>query len=234
MNLQFIPHERFLDSANSNAGLDGWSGGFADYPVGSHWVDFFLANRKLFSRASATIKLTLSVGFFALFPAATAADYHVSVASGLDANPGTLAQPWRTIQKAANTVAPGDTVNIHPGTYTERVTLSGKRATAAEPILFRTLPGEITAVVDQDGVTPPNGTSALLKVENCDHVVFQNIEFRNYKTTSTSKVPIGVWITGDGTGVKLLGCKVHNVWQSNTTLRNLSANGFGVLALAST
>ena len=51
-----------------------------------------------------------------------ASSYYVAT-NGNDANPGTLSQPWRTIQKAANTVSAGDTVYIREGTYNEYVTM---------------------------------------------------------------------------------------------------------------
>ena len=50
--------------------------------------------------------------------------YYVAT-NGNDANPGTLDQPWKTIQKAANTMVAGDTVNIRNGTYREEVDLTG-------------------------------------------------------------------------------------------------------------
>ncbi len=156
------------------------------------------------------------------------AEYFVST-TGLDANGGSSGAPWRTIQKAANTVVPGDTVSILAGTYSERVTISGKRATAGQPIVFRTRPGDVMAAIDQTGVTPPSGTSAVLTIANCDYVTVQNLEVRNYKTTADTKTPIGILVNGDGSGVKLLGCKVHDIWQSNTTLNNFNANGFGIL-----
>lgn len=40
---------------------------------------------------------------------------------GLDANPGTQAEPWLTIQCAVTNVASGDTILIGEGTYTENV-----------------------------------------------------------------------------------------------------------------
>jgi hypothetical protein len=42
--------------------------------------------------------------------------YYVAT-NGSDSNPGTLAQPWLTIQHAANAAVAGDTVTVEPGTY---------------------------------------------------------------------------------------------------------------------
>jgi len=50
---------------------------------------------------------------------ALATTYYVST-SGNDSNPGTFSSPWRTIQKAANTMVAGDTVIVNAGTYNER------------------------------------------------------------------------------------------------------------------
>jgi chitodextrinase len=47
--------------------------------------------------------------------------YYVDGTTGNDSNPGTQALPWKTIQKAANTMQAGDTVNVNAGTYNERV-----------------------------------------------------------------------------------------------------------------
>jgi hypothetical protein len=45
------------------------------------------------------------------------ATYHVSP-TGSDSNPGSAARPFKTIQKAANGVKPGDTVLVDDGVYT--------------------------------------------------------------------------------------------------------------------
>ena len=55
-------------------------------------------------------------------PAASGTTYYVS-ATGSDSNPGTsVDRPFRTIQKAASVMAPGDTCLIRGGTYRETVT----------------------------------------------------------------------------------------------------------------
>ena len=61
--------------------------------------------------------------------------YYVSP-SGNDLNPGTYAAPWRTIQKAANSIRPGNTVLIANGNYSE-IVVSTTAGTAAAPITFR-------------------------------------------------------------------------------------------------
>jgi len=50
-------------------------------------------------------------------PAGSAVSYYVDGINGNDSNPGSLAAPFKTIQKAADIVNPGDTVNIKAGTY---------------------------------------------------------------------------------------------------------------------
>ncbi len=58
--------------------------------------------------------------------------------SGSDANPGTEAQPWKTLQKAARSVQPGDTVRIKAGEYSVRPSWTVDRAgTAERPITYR-------------------------------------------------------------------------------------------------
>ncbi len=73
--------------------------------------------------------------------------------AGNDSSPGTAALPWRTIQKAADTLQAGDTVLIRAGTYNERVIpqLSG---TAGLPITYAAHPGE-SPVVDGTGIAVP-------------------------------------------------------------------------------
>jgi len=65
---------------------------------------------------------------------ACADEFHVSPA-GSDSSPGTKAEPFRTIQKAADVMAAGDTCYIRPGTYkqTVRPKRSGRKG---KPIRF--------------------------------------------------------------------------------------------------
>lgn len=75
--------------------------------------------------------------------------YHIA-RDGDDRNLGTLDQPWRTLQHAADTMRPGDIVYVHAGTYTESVWLT-RSGTADAPISFTNYPGE-AVVLDGKGV----------------------------------------------------------------------------------
>ena len=70
--------------------------------------------------------------------------YYVSP-TGNDSNPGTEAQPFRTIGKAATVVQPGSTVYIKAGTYREQVaaTLSGA---ANNYVTFRNYGSDVVVV----------------------------------------------------------------------------------------
>jgi hypothetical protein len=88
--------------------------------------------------------LRLVISLLALFgfavSSAHAATYYVST-TGNDANAGTLALPFRTIQKAAGLMRAGDTCLIRAGTYRETVTPVNSGASGA-PITFDAYPNE--------------------------------------------------------------------------------------------
>ena len=66
--------------------------------------------------------------------------------SANDANSGTEANPWKTIQKAANTLAAGGTVYIKAGTYTGRVSPKIS-ASAGAWITYSAYPGQEQKVI---------------------------------------------------------------------------------------
>ncbi|MGH7344058.1 MAG: right-handed parallel beta-helix repeat-containing protein, partial [Candidatus Rokuibacteriota bacterium] len=85
--------------------------------------------------------------------------------AGNDAAAGSVAAPWRTLQKAANTVRAGDLVIVRTGHYAGlHLTTSG---TATDPITFRGEPG---AIVDARNPTTPDG----INLEGASHVVIES------------------------------------------------------------
>jgi uncharacterized protein YjdB len=73
--------------------------------------------------------------------------------NGSDANSGTLLAPWRTIQKALNTLQPGQKAFVRAGTYREALTLD-RAGTASAPITIEAYPGE-RPVIDGEHTRRP-------------------------------------------------------------------------------
>ena len=88
--------------------------------------------------------LTFALCLLTLGPSLFAATYYVDreAANASDENPGTEAQPWKTISRAgaAKELKPGDTVLIRSGVYREHVKIevSGEEG---RPISFAAAPG---------------------------------------------------------------------------------------------
>jgi hypothetical protein len=150
------------------------------------------------------------------------ATYYVST-SGSDRNPGTFSLPWATIQHAADTVKAGATVYVFGGVYHESVNFP-KSGTAAAPINFQNYPGE-TAVIDGTGVSccSSNGMG-LINIVNQSYITISGFEIRNYTTSNENETPTGVWITGSGTGIRILKNRVHHI----TTTAEENGNAFGI------
>lgn len=71
-----------------------------------------------------------------LTPAFTfAKSYHVAITGSDAANPGSSTAPYKTIQRAAEVMSPGDTCYIHAGTYYETVRPAGS-GVDGKPLVF--------------------------------------------------------------------------------------------------
>jgi hypothetical protein len=68
--------------------------------------------------------------------APSGATYYVSTL-GSDSNPGSSSQPWRTIQKAADFMVAGDTVNVIAGDYSSQAVNVTKSGSSGSPITFQ-------------------------------------------------------------------------------------------------
>lgn len=78
-------------------------------------------------------------------PLAGATEYVVAT-NGDDGNSGTGSQPWRTLQHAADSVGPGDTVSVRAGDYAGAYIESS--GTSSAPIVFRAFGGEAPSITD--------------------------------------------------------------------------------------
>jgi hypothetical protein len=72
--------------------------------------------------------------------ASTGAVFYVST-SGSDSNPGTLASPWRSVQKALSSLLPGQVALVRAGVYAQSLVMS-RAGSGVAPITVRNYPGE--------------------------------------------------------------------------------------------
>ena len=73
-------------------------------------------------------------------PASAGTTYYVAT-TGVDAGPGTQAQPWKTIQKALNTLTAGQRALVRAGTYAENLDMS-RAGSPLAPITVENFPNE--------------------------------------------------------------------------------------------
>jgi Bacterial Ig-like domain (group 3) len=162
----------------------------------------------------------------------TGSAYFVSP-NGSNSNPGTIDLPWLTIQHAANSVSAGATVYVFGGVYHEWINFPAS-GTKSAPITFQSVPGQI-AVIDGTGVPccassqeGGNGIQGLITIVNQSYLTIRGFEIRNYTTDKADATPTGVWITGYGTGIRILNNRVHNI----TTKAEANGNAFGISVYA--
>jgi len=163
-----------------------------------------------------------------LAQAATGITRYVAT-GGRDTNPGTLAAPFATLQHAADLASPGDTVLVRGGIYSQLLTPTRSGNASAGPITIASYPGE-TATLDGTGLAIPNGQNGLVTLNNISSVIVQGFELRNYTTASLAQVPVGMYVTGAGDGVQLVGNHVHNI--TTTAVTNANQCGSNALGVA--
>ncbi len=121
--------------------------------------------------------------------------------TGSDLNPGTLAAPWRTIQKAASTATPGTTVLVQPGTYNEKVTVNVSGSAGGGFITFL---ASSNVIVSGAGVTGSN----LFYLKDRQYVRLQGFELRDNLAVANGS---GVRIEGSGDHLEIRQCRIHEI-----------------------
>ena len=149
-----------------------------------------------------------------------AAEYYVAT-NGNDANPGTLLSPWKTIQKAADTLQPGDTVFVRRGTYKGLVNINVS-GTAGSPITFTNYANE-KPVMDATGIAPPPDDRALIYIADRSYLIIHGFEVRNFSTAKPELQPSGIFVTGASHDIELRNNNVHAI--KNT---HKDGNAFGI------
>ncbi len=148
--------------------------------------------------------------------------FYVAV-DGDDGNPGTLTQPWRTIQHAAERLAPGETAYVRGGVYNEAVTVMVSGTESDGPVTFASYPGE-TAVLDGSGLTDPDGPVGFTLVDR-SYVVIQGFEIRNFSSSDPDATPAGIFVSGASHHVTIRGNRIHQI---ETQAQDGNAHGIAV------
>lgn len=173
------------------------------------------------------LRLFLMAALMVLAPSLCQAAAKYVATTGNDSNPGTLAKPWRTIQKAASVATAGSTVFIRGGVYTERVTIGVSGSASGGFITFSSYPNE-KAIVDGTGLVVPVSGNGLFLIEDRSYVIIKGFEIRNYKTTTRDKVPVGIHVRGSSHHIRLLNNTIHHIQHNATTTPGIDAHGIAV------
>ena len=114
---------------------------------------FFAAANVHFNFAWQTVlsRLTRTALLLAPLAALQAAEFHVAQ-HGRDANAGTEAEPFATLQAGVNQLQPGDTLLVHGGVYRETITLP-RSGTEQKPITLRSYKDEKAVITGCEPVT---------------------------------------------------------------------------------
>lgn len=134
---------------------------------------------------------------------------------GNDTHPGTKAQPWRTLRKAAAAAGAGDVVFVKDGTYFERVVFQ-KSGTAQRKIVFKPVPGHVPVLSGKKAAQ----WDGLLHFGGVDHIRFEGF------TVTDCKKGQAIYIIHKGedpaTHLEMVNLKIHKVADSPVQVRGNS------------
>ena len=144
--------------------------------------------------------------------------------TGSNANDGSTAHPWLTIQHAVDIARGGATINVASGVYNELVTLTHSGSAAAGFITLTAAPGA-TPIVDGTNLRIPDGENGLIMLDSVGFVRIIGFEIRNYVSASASLDPVGIFVTGGGAHIEILRNHVHDI---KTTGKTDAFNALGI------
>jgi parallel beta-helix repeat protein len=134
--------------------------------------------------------------------------------SGNDSNPGTEAQPLRTIQRAADLSLPGDTILIRAGEYTHYPNSGAnvdirRSGTPTEWITFRAYPGERPVIISP--------TWNAFRISGASYIEINGFEVRGITSSISSNSGNGI-VAFDG---------AHHIRILNNTVYGVPGGGIG-------
>ncbi len=164
----------------------------------------------------------------------TGATFYVANApQGDNANNGSQDSPWEDIQFGVNQLNAGETLIVNAGTYNETVLFSGlsSSGTFGSPVQLLGLDG---AIIDGTGLVP-SGRLGLITIRNAEHIIIENLEIANYKTSTGVEIddtPLGILIDGSSKEITIKNNNIHDIQNLSSCDQNSGcgpgANGLAV------
>jgi len=131
--------------------------------------------------------------------------------------------PGQSIQSAVNAAVAGDTVRVLPGTYAQKVLISGKTGTASA---FITLKGDTGAIISGTGLAPA-GREGLITIKNASFVRVEGFDVTGL-ATKTANTPVGILIEGNGAHLQVVNNKIHDIRHTSTCKDPCSMGAHGL------
>lgn len=180
--------------------------------------------RRLPALATVTVCLLAAAAPGTAVAAPTQARPRVLVVSphGSDSAAGTPGAPLRTVQLAVRRLATGGVVLLRGGVYHQRVKLRGVRHLTIRPYRHE------HPVLSGAGLRVPAGDSGLVEILNSRDVAVRGLGITGYRTTRLDHVPIGIYVHGHGTRIRIVGNHVHDLGNDNNTLGSFDINAHGI------
>lgn len=85
-----------------------------------------------------------------------------------------------------------------------------------------------TPVLDGKKITPPDGASGMIEISDSTDITVEGLTVTGYRTDSIEKMPIGIYVTGSGSGIVLRGNHVHHLGNDNGTMGSYDMNAHGI------
>lgn len=141
--------------------------------------------------------------------------------TGSDANPGSFALPWATINKAAQTMLPGQSVYVRAGTYSG--VYVNRSGTPGKPISFRAYPGAKPKIV----ITEINSPGFLLQGASYINIDGFDLDYKvpGVENANGKRWEGGITIEVNATGVKPI--RSHHVNITNNRVHGFPGGGIG-------
>ena len=109
-------------------------------------------NKPKKNRSSFIVRtIPLFIAVVSLQGVAPGEEYHVGM-TGDDANPGNLAKPLRTIQRAAELAQSGDGVTVHAGVYRERINPPRGGESDMQRIIYQAAQGDKVRITGSESI----------------------------------------------------------------------------------